>query len=228
MNGIMLVSLKKRLVLIFFCMICGGMTGCRKGETEFQEEIEKEIVQDEEKEEISPSKEVFPSPTEVTEQPEKAEIYVDVCGAVASPGVICLSQGSRVFQAIEAAGGFLPEAARKYVNCAQSLTDGEKIYIPTEEEAGEWELPQEIFGQKTEDQISRELSSGESRENKVDLNTADENQLCTLSGIGLSKAKAIIAYREQNGPFGAVEELMNVEGIKEGTFSKIKDQIVVK
>lgn len=233
MTGKTLMSLKKRVVLIFFCVLCGGMTGCRRGETEFQKEIEieNEITPEKEKEnqdEKVSQKKFSPSPPEITEKPEETKIYVDVCGAVTSPGVICISEGSRVFQAIEAAGGFLPEAARNYVNCAQSLSDGEKLYIPTQEEAEEWGLQQGSSVQETQKPIPENASSNEAAESKVNLNTADETQLCTLSGIGLSKAKAIIAYREQNGSFGSVEELMNVEGIKEGTFSKIKDQIVVK
>ena len=65
------------------------------------------------------------------------------------------------------------------------------------------------------------------QDNRININTADEAQLTTLTGIGATRAQAIIAYREENGPFAAIEDIMNVQGIKEGTFAKIKDEIVV-
>ncbi len=190
---------------------------------------------------------------------------------MAEPGVFCLPEGSRVFQAIDAAGGFLPEAAENYVNRAQGLSDGEQIYVPTKEEAftmertdtvssgekngealesgtehagkvnlntaDETELctltgigaskAKAIIAYREENGPFASLESGTEHAGKVNLNTADETELCTLTGIGASKAKAIIAYREENGPFASVEDLMKVEGIKEGTFHKIKDEIEV-
>lgn len=158
--------------------------------------------------------------------PEKKQIYVDVCGAVNCPGVYALEEGSRVFQAIEAAGGFLSTAAEVYINRAQELKDGQQLYVPTLEETkeqeGVWALP----GSGGETKLTDGTESD--AKEKVNINTADESRLCTISGIGASKARAIISYREANGPFSSVEEIMNVEGIKEGTFSKIKEEIVVR
>ena len=116
---------------------------------------------------------------------------------------------SRAWDALEAAGGFAAEADRNAVNLAEPLTDGQKLYFP---EKGEWE-------QTGSDQAS---SDG-----RININTADAAQLCTLPGIGTSRAEAIIAYRKQNGAFATVEEIMKVSGIKEGAFEKIKDRITV-
>ena len=157
-------------------------------------------------------------------QPEM--IYVDVCGAVANPGVFQLAAGSRVFQAIEAAGGYLPEAA---------LTDGQQLYILTQEEMERQGVdPAEMAG-ASDGQMNGSAGTGQNtgmtaqvqQDNRININTADEAQLTTLTGIGATRAQAIIAYREENGPFAAIEDIMNVQGIKEGTFAKIKDEIVV-
>ena len=166
---------------------------------------------------------------------QQAMIYVDVCGAVANPGVFQLAAGSRVFQAIEAAGGYLPEAALTCVNRAGVLTDGQQLYILTQEEMERQGLdPAEMAG-ASDGQMNGSAGTGQNtgmtaqvqQDNRININTADEAQLITLTGIGATRAQAIIAYREENGPFAAIEDIMNVQGIKEGTFAKIKDEIVV-
>lgn len=166
---------------------------------------------------------------------QQAMIYVDVCGAVANPGVFQLAAGSRVFQAIEAAGGYLPEAALTCVNRAGVLTDGQQLYILTQEEMERQGLdPAEMAG-ASDEQMNGSAGTGQNtgmtaqvqQDNRININTADEAQLTTLTGIGATRAQAIIAYREENGPFAAIEDIMNVQGIKEGTFAKIKDEIVV-
>lgn len=174
-------------------------------------------------------------------------MYVDVCGAVVNPGVYELETGSRIFQAVDAAGGYLPEAAKNYLNRARNLVDGQQIYVPTEDEVTEnielmiAKAPEALQPQNTYEDSLAENSRGEvnssgtgqgsegeghfQTDDRIDLNTADASQLSALSGIGQSKAEAIIAYREAHGRFSSIEEIMNVEGIKEGTFSKIKDKI---
>lgn len=155
-------------------------------------------------------------------QPEM--IYVDVCGAVANPGVFQL-----------AAGGYLPEAVQNCVNRAGVLTDGQQLYILTQEEMERQGLdPAEMAG-ASDGQMNGSAGTGQNtgmtaqvqQDNRININTADEAQLTTLTGIGATRAQAIIAYREENGPFAAIEDIMNVQGIKEGTFAKIKDEIVV-
>lgn len=197
-------------ILLFFWLIV-FLPGCGRDEAEFfvSEESAEVTGKDEVSSEIPEQEMPF---TETTT--EKTFIYVDVCGAVAFPGVYELEADSRVFQAVEAAGGFLPEAARQYVNQAESIRDGQQIYIPTGEEMENIPFPVQE-------------NSVQSTENKVNLNTADAAALMTLSGIGESKAQAILAYREANGGFSSIEEIMNVQGIKESTFVKIKDDIVV-
>lgn len=154
-------------------------------------------------------------------QPQK--IFVDICGAVQRPGVYELEEGMRVRDAVEAAGGLLENADLASLNQAALLADAAKIYVYTQEEAAQQgisALEQSVTG----------VSSGQesSAAAKVNINTADIAQLCTLSGIGESRARDIIAYREANGAFQSTEEIMNVSGIKEATFQKIKDEIAVR
>ena len=132
-----------------------------------------------------------------------------------------LDGSSRVFQAIEAAGGFLPEAAASAVNQAQPVSDGQQIYVPTQEEAEEGALPAAI-------QPADPGSETTDANGVVNINTADAAALKSLSGIGDAKAQAILTYREEHGFFSSIEEIMQVPGIKESTFSAIKDKIAVK
>lgn len=220
------------LLFAGFLLLCAGVTGCADREAQFLKE-EEEVLESVREPDSNDTAGSVSAQESQNAQLEKREIFVDVCGAVANPGVYALEDGSRVFQAIEAAGGFLPEASETYVNKARSLEDGQQVYIPTQEEV-EQQL-QERQGQAApvfqadggvsalagSDDVSDEIAG------KVNLNTADEAALTALTGIGASKAKAIIAYREENGPFSAIEDIMNVQGIKEGTFAKIKDEIVV-
>lgn len=143
--------------------------------------------------------------------PETAVIYVYVCGAVKEPGVVLLPEGSRGQDALEAAGGFAEDAAREAVNLAEVLTDGMKLYFPTPEEAMEAERE------------AQERDAG-----LININTAGAELLCTLPGIGEARAKAIIAYREEHGAFGSVEEIMQVSGIKDSAYNKIRAFITVK
>ena len=153
----------------------------------------------------------------VTEEPDGAKeektCLVYVCGAVVSPGVYELDDGSRIYEAVELAGGFMEDAAEDVLNLAESVTDGQMIRIPTEEE-------QEAVGRQGAEADS-------AADGKLDLNRADVAALMELPGIGQSKAEAIVGYREEHGPFSQAEDLMKVEGIKEGVFNKIKDRIKV-
>lgn len=137
-------------------------------------------------------------------------IAVFVCGAVARPGVYELPEGSRVYEAVALAGGLSQEASQTAVNQAELLADGQMIRIPTEEE-----------------QQSGAADEAAHADGLVNINTADLEELKTLPGIGDSKARSIIAYREQNGAFGAVEDIKNIEGIKDGVFAKLKGCIKV-
>ena len=211
------------ILIIASCFLLCGCTG--RTERFLFEEAEDTKEQEsapEPAEETAAGKAEQESPEQIsqTEYPA-AEIYVDVCGAVRSPGVYVLPEGSRIFSAIEAAGGFLETAAPEAVNQAGILMDAQQIYIPTKDEAA-GDLPVVLS-----DGPDTESASGPD-DGKIDLNTADLDQLCSLPGIGESKAEAILAYREQFGPFGSPEELMNVSGIKEGTYAKISGKIKVR
>ena len=140
----------------------------------------------------------------------KRSVWVYVCGSVNCPGVYELSEGSRITDAIEAAGGMTEEAADTYLNLAETLSDGQKIEVPSLEEA------------EALTEAGKTEAAG-----LVNLNRATEEELMTLSGIGASKAKEIIRYRETKGGFGKPEDLMKIPGIKEGVFHKIRDQITV-
>lgn len=154
-------------------------------------------------------------------EPDKATeetVFVYVCGAVNMPGVYELEEGSRIYQAVLLAGGIREDAAEESVNQAQIVEDGEQIYIPSREEAAQG-MPDKGTG--------RTGTGAAKNDGKVNLNTASEEELKTLSGIGDTRAERILEYRETNGGFGTIEELMKVEGIKEGVFDKIKDRITV-
>lgn len=141
-------------------------------------------------------------------------IYIHVCGEVASPGVYELAAGSRAFDAITAAGGFTELAAADYLNLAKILQDGEKLMVPDSEMAESQQfMPEEQLG----------VTGG-----LVNLNQADLNQLMTLPGIGEAKAKSILKYREDMGSFSRIEDIMNISGIKEAAFEKLKDYVTVK
>lgn len=148
--------------------------------------------------------------TSVSESKAEAEepsIYVYVCGQVMNPGVYELSEDARVIDAVIAAGGMTEAADQTYLNQAAVLGDGQKIYVPGVEEM----------------EVMNIGSSG-----KISLNRAGVAELTTLTGVGEAKAEAIIQYREANGGFKSIEEIMNIEGIKEGVFNKIKDKISVE
>lgn len=146
------------------------------------------------------------------------DIYVHICGAVQSPGVYALPAGSRLSEAVEAAGGFLPEACQDYCNLAMTVSDGMQYQIPTEDEA--------LFGTLPE-AVRQEPSSYDSQ-GLLDINLATTAELMELPGIGQTRADAIITYREEHGAFACKEDIMQVTGIKGAIYEKIEDYIIVR
>ncbi|MBE5944897.1 MAG: hypothetical protein E7258_08265 [Lachnospiraceae bacterium] len=138
------------------------------------------------------------------------EVAVYVCGAVKAPGVYYLSVDSIKQDALDAAGGFIDGASLTYVNLAEKVKEGEQIYFPFEEELSAGYTP--IEGRS---------------DGKININTATVDILMTLPGIGESKAKAIVDYREEHGDFQSTEDIIDIPGIKEGIYNNIKDYIVV-
>lgn len=166
---------------------------------------------------------------------EAKTLVVHICGAVSAPGVYELPAGSRIIDAVEAGGGFLPEADEACCNLAEEIVDGCQIYIMTKSEScadGQTEKKAGIqtspdSDMQTTDINVRSNSTPALENGLVNLNTADVAALMTLPGIGESRAKAIISYREQHGAFAQIEDIMKISGIKQAAFSKIKDKITV-
>lgn len=136
--------------------------------------------------------------------------FVHICGEVENPGVYEVAAEARLCDVLLLAGGFTPEAATDAVNMAQQVTDGMQVVIPSVQEAALSAIEQEAQA-----------------DGRVELNTATAAQLCTLPGIGESRAAAIIAYREEHGGFSTAEELMQVSGIKQGMFERLKEFVYV-
>lgn len=152
--------------------------------------------------------------------PAATEAYVDVDGAVVSPGVYRLKDGARVAQAIDAAGGLTPDADVTGLNRASKVADGQKIYVP---KVGEQTV---AAGDGADGGAAASSGVGDAT-GLVNINTASASELQTLSGIGPSMAQSIIDERTQNGAFTSVDDLMRVSGIGEKKFAKIKDCICV-
>lgn len=203
------------------CLFCVHITGCTREQIVFENSASfadeqensspKEGLQETRKEE----KEI--KETTIETEDEKPGIFsIHVCGAVANPSVYQVEEGTRIYQVIEKAGGFLEEADRDYLNLALEVEDGMQIRIPTKEETKDCQVPLLI-----------ERGESEKASAKVNLNTAEEEVLCTLPGIGESRAKSIIQYRQEHGSFQRIEDIMKVSGIKEAAYEKIKDYITV-
>lgn len=142
-------------------------------------------------------------------------LVVHVAGAVKNPGVYRLNKGARVVEAIEAAGGALPDGQVHTLNLAAVLSDGEKVYLPTRKEV-----------QAAQGGNGPPGGTGGYR-SKVNINLAGQGVLETLPGVGPSLAQRIIEYRTRNGPFKKIEGLMEVPGIGEKKFDQIKDWVTV-
>lgn len=194
----------KKHIWIGICLLAVTLSGCKEAAGAYFESAAEESTE-------SAGARV---PETEAEAPEAKECYVHVCGAVKNPGVYKLREGSRIYEAVELAGGLLEEACADSVNQAEEVSDGQMVKVPAKEEA---HLAAEEAADST-----KETDSG-----LVNINTADAEELMTLPGIGASKAESILAYRTEQGSFASVEEIMNITGIKEGVYSKIRDYITV-
>lgn len=154
--------------------------------------------------------------TEVSKEP--SQLVVDVKGAVAKPGLYTLEEGSRVNDAVDAAGGLTSQADPKSINLAQKLSDEAVVYVASKDENVS------VVASTT----ASSAMSQEGNESKVNLNTATEADLQTISGIGAKRAADIIAYREANGGFKSVDDLNNVSGIGDKTMESIRPYVTVE
>ena len=207
--------MKKTVIFLFLILFMTAVnTGCqKKQETDFILENPKEHTDNEKQTEGN--KDIKEGKSDSEKEKSTENIFVYVCGAVQKPGVYELLPGQRICDVIAAAGGLSEQAAGDSLNQAEVLSDGQMLRVLTTEEAAAATVQP---GQETAES---------SRDGRVDINTADASALMSLPGIGQSKADAIIAYRNEHGAFKAPEELMNISGIKEGVYQKIKDSIKV-
>ena len=228
--------MKKKLiktVAIVFCMLIAGIVfscGKKTDLTELAEETEAPLVQEDTRAEAQ-MQESAESQTKAQEADTNSENEADegsvcvvyVCGAVNCPNVYVLNTNNRIADAVKAAGGFTEEANRDYLNLAEHITDGEKIYIPTVEDTSE----PPAFGVSYESNSPEQAADSLPRSGKININSAGIDELKKLNGIGDARAKAIVDYRNEHGNFESIESIMNVPGIKEGAFEKIKNEITV-
>ncbi|HFU3947075.1 TPA: helix-hairpin-helix domain-containing protein [Streptococcus suis] len=149
---------------------------------------------------------------------EPSQLVVDVKGAVAKPGLYTLAAGARVNDAVKAAGGLTSQSDPKSINLAQKLSDEAVVYVASKDENIS------VVASTT----ASSAMSQEGNESKVNLNTATEADLQTISGIGAKRAADIVAYREANGGFKSVDDLNNVSGIGDKTMESIRPYVTVE
>ena len=152
-------------------------------------------------------------------------VTCDISGAVKHQGVYTLKNGARLQELIEAAGGTTAKAQLKAINRAVLLKDQDKIHIPYKGE--KVESASTVTAGSDNSREAKDSAQSGSNGEKVNLNTASAADLQKLTGVGEKKAEQIIAYREQNGSFKKIEDLMQVSGIGEKTFESLKDQLAV-
>jgi len=145
------------------------------------------------------------------------EIVVHVSGAVKQEGVFSLKSSSRLIDVLQAAGGATNLADLDSINLAEKVKDGQKIIVPVKKIA---------LVRRSGDQETR-ISGTSSTGGKVNINTADEKELCKIPGIGKTTAQKIIDHRSSNGRFSKIEDIMKVKSIGKSKFGKIKNEITI-
>ena len=194
----------KSIILAFVCsliVIIGGMFYFNQSKTEDYSGVS-----------FSNTSSVPINKDEKAEDKHDEKIFVDVKGAVKHPGVFETTKDKRVKDLIEEAGGLLDDADTSTLNLSQKVKDQMVIYV-----LKHGEKPKQISDSGTSS------SSGD----VININTANLEQLMKISGVGKTKAEAIISYREKNGDFKKKEDITKVRGIGKATFEKIKDKIEV-
>lgn len=164
---------------------------------------------------------------EIVEE-ENNTIVVHITGEINYPGVVVLKEGARVVDAIEAGGGETDEADLSSLNLAYMLSDGEKIYVPNKEETSQESQEREyITSAKDNSEQSENGAKSTGTNFKININTAKQEELTQITGIGESTAKKIIEYRTQNGKFKSIEDIKNIPGIGDSKFNAMKEEITV-
>lgn len=224
--------LMKKIIFVILCMLMCVCQGCSDEEVMeiISEEADKEENADDSIEEASDALADNTEKTENIETNDSQSFVVYVSGYVNNPGVYELSAGSRVIDAIDAAGGYSKEAYDNYLNLASLIADGQMIYVPSEEEVESGSIERGVASGADGSGVGG-VTGGNGGGNSsgsgalVNINQASKEELMTLPGIGESKADKIIAYREENGRFSTPEGIMEISGIKDGLYNKIKDKI---
>ena len=194
----------KSIILAFVCslvLIIGGLFYFNQSKTEDYSDVS-----------FSNTSSESINKGEKTEEKHDEKIFVDVKGAVKHPGVFETTKDKRVKDLIEEAGGLLDDADTATLNLSQKVKDQMVIYVLK-------------HGEKPK-QIS-DGGSSSSNTDVININTANKERLMKISGVGKTKAEAIISYREKNGDFKKKEDITKVHGIGKATFEKIKDKIEV-
>lgn len=196
-----------------------------------ENDVEENIIKENDNNEIKEEEQIS---SKIGIQNNKKTVTVHVVGEVNSPGVVTLDEGSRIIDAINAAGGKTEDADLSRINLAYVIEDGVQIYIPSITEVSKESKTNENQIQYITDGpgegiilVSEAQDVGDEKIVKVNINTANVEKLQTLPGIGESTAKKIIEYRDKNGKFKNIEELKNVSGIGESKFNSLKDKITI-
>ena len=208
------------LIVILLSVL--SVSGCSVSEEDGLQEVTEKVSQEPEVSQKDSGKsedQEKPGQTEGdTDTGSKKSAEKKICGAVNAPGVYELKEDARLYEAIELAGGVNQEAAPEVLNQARVLADGERIYVPKQDEAESYSL---------QDQGLESNAGTADTRGKININTAGKEELMTLPGIGEAKAEKILRYREEHGAFRSIEDVMQIEGIKEGVFNKIKEDITI-
>ena len=215
-------QLKKMGVVILIGLVIMGGYSLFHGSQEAQVQVTERSAQQESSEE--PDGADGSSSGDTSGINSDGMIFVDIGGAVKTPMLAELPDGSRVDDAIKAAGGLRDEADMTSINRAEFLVDGQKIFIPS------YALDEDgniIESAGVSDNAAGAAAQTGAQEGKVNINTADSDQLQTLNGVGPATAQKIIDYRDSSGRFTTIEDLKNVSGIGDKTFEKIKDHVCV-
>lgn len=216
----------QKIFLVLFGIVC-LLTGCTSTKAE-TEPVMNKMISDEGAESYSDDSTGEES-IGSSEESSSQVLVVYVCGAVSEPGVYELSFGSRINDAVIAAGGFSDEADTTYVNLAAEISDGAKLRIPTLEETEEIKGKGNVLSEdfNSFDKTGHDVDVKSVNYELININSATEEELKTLPGIGDSIAARIVKYRQQNGKFNSIEDIMKISGIKDKLFSKIKEYITV-
>ena len=222
---------KKVLILAMIGVFVVGIIGfvCLKNNKEEVVDVESfEVERTGEVENNKQDSQDNQSKNETESPSNQNQIYIHIIGEVNNQGVIILEKGQRIVDAIEKAGGITKKADLSKVNLAYVLSDGQKVRIPSVDDKENVEYVTQNSGNNTliegGNQGTSNINLGDG---KVNINTATQTELETLTGIGPSLAARIIEYRGQNGKFKKVEELRNVKGIGQSKYDGIKEEVVV-